>query len=203
MAPACYRPVPLLAPRVAQRGGIGLCGAKSILESGQAESDGGTGRIADTFDGMTEPIDESARQDGSSLSKTHCFIELCGIRVFREIVYIDWEPVLSCRYRTGREPNGKGTGKMATKKNIEALASKLMTADDEIYSEMHITKVTSFESPEFAARAAAKAVRAIRSGDYTVADIEAAADMLDTENFHRMARALRFVIEENKPYDFV
>ena len=120
-----------------------------------------------------------------------------------EIVYIDWEPVLSCRYRKGREPNGKGTGKMATKKNIETLASKLMTVDDEIYSEMHITKVTSFESPEFAARAAAKAVRAIRSGDYTVADIEAAADMLDAENFHRMARALRFVIEENKPYDFV
>lgn len=133
----------------------------------------------------------------------HGGFELCGIRVFREIVYIDWEPVLSCRYRKEREPNGKGTGKMATKKNIEALANRLMAADDEIYSEMHITKVTSFESPEFAARAAAKAARAIRSGSYDIADIEAAADMLDAENFHRMARALRFVIEENKPYDFV
>ena len=92
---------------------------------------------------------------------------------------------------------------MATKKNIETLANRLMDADNEIYDEMHITKVTSFESPEFAARAAAKAARAIRSRDYTVADIEAAADMLDAENFHRMARALRFIIAENKPYNFV
>ena len=92
---------------------------------------------------------------------------------------------------------------MATKRNIEALASKLMDADNEIYSEMHITKVSSFEAPEFAARAAAKAVQIIRSGSYGIADIEAAADMLDAENFHRMARALRFVIAENKPYDFV
>lgn len=111
--------------------------------------------------------------------------------------------MLLCNYRKGRKPNVKGTGKMATKKNIEALASKLMAADDEIYSEMHITKVTSFESPEFAARSAAKAARAIRSGSYTIADIETAADMLDAENFHRMARALRFVIAENKLYDFV
>lgn len=111
--------------------------------------------------------------------------------------------MLSCWYRKEREPNWKGTGKMTTQKNIEALASKLMAADDEIYGEMHITKVTSFESPEFAARAAAKAARAIRSDSYTIADIETAADMLDAENFHRMARALRFVIEENKPYDFV
>lgn len=103
----------------------------------------------------------------------------------------------------GKIPNGKETGKMATKKNIEALASKLMDADNEIYDEMHITKVTSFESPEFAARAAAKAARAVRSGSYDIADIETAADMLDAENFHRMARALRFVIAENKPYDFI
>lgn len=92
---------------------------------------------------------------------------------------------------------------MTTQKNIEALAGKLMDADNEIYSEMHISKVTSFEAPEFAARAAAKAARAIRSGSYTIADIETAADMLDSENFHRMARAIRFVIAENKPYNFV
>lgn len=92
---------------------------------------------------------------------------------------------------------------MATKKNIEALASKLMDADNEIYDEMHISRVTSLEAPEFAARAAAKAAKTIRSGAYTIADIETAADMLDAENFHRMARALRFVIAENKPYDFV
>lgn len=111
--------------------------------------------------------------------------------------------MLSCRYRKGREPNVKGTGKMATKKNIEALANRLMDADNEIYDEMHITKVTSFESPELAARAATKAAKAIRSGSYDISDIETAADMLDTENFHRMARALRFVIAENKLYDFV
>lgn len=111
--------------------------------------------------------------------------------------------MLSCRYRKGREPNGKETGKMTTQKNIEALASKLMDADNKIYDEMHISRVTSFEAPEFAARAAAKAACAIRSGSYTIADIEAAADMLDAENFHRMARALRFVIAENKLYDFV
>lgn len=92
---------------------------------------------------------------------------------------------------------------MTTQKNIEALANKLMDADNEIYDEMHISRVTSFEAPEFAARAAAKAAKAIRSGSYDIADIEAAADMLDSENFHRMARALRFVIAENKPYDFV
>lgn len=92
---------------------------------------------------------------------------------------------------------------MATKRNIETLANKLMEADNEIYDEMHISRVTSFEAPEFSARAAAKAARAIRSGAYTVANIEAAADMLDDENFHRMARALRFVIAENKPYEFV
>lgn len=102
-----------------------------------------------------------------------------------------------------REPNGKETGKMTTHKNIEALANRLMDADNEIYDEMHITKVTSFEAPEFAARAAAKAAKVIRSGSYAISDIEAAADMLDDENFHRMARALRFVIAENKPYDFV
>lgn len=100
-------------------------------------------------------------------------------------------------------PNVKGAEKMATKKNIEALANKLMEADNEIYDEMHITKVTSFEAPEFAARATAKAARAIRSGSYAIADIETAADMLDAENFHRMARALRFVIAENKSYDFI
>lgn len=103
----------------------------------------------------------------------------------------------------GKIPNGKGTGKMTTQKNIEALANRLMAADDEIYDEMHITKVTSFEAPEFAARAAAKAAKSIRSGSYAIADIEAAAGMLDAENFHRMARALRFVIAENKPYNFV
>lgn len=92
---------------------------------------------------------------------------------------------------------------MTTKRNIEALANKLMDADNEIYDEMRITKVTSFEAPEFAARAAAKAARAIRSGSYAISDIEAAADMLDDENFHRMARAIRFVIAENKLYDFV
>lgn len=111
--------------------------------------------------------------------------------------------MLLCNYRKGRKPNVKGTEKMTTQKNIEALASKLMDADNEIYDEMHITKVTSFEAPEFAARAAAKAAKAIRSGSYAIADIEAAADMLDAENFHRMARAIRFVIAENKPYDFV
>lgn len=103
----------------------------------------------------------------------------------------------------GKIPNGKETGKMTTQKNIETLVGKLMEADNEIYDEMHISKVTSFEAPEFAARAAAKAAHAIRSGSYDIADIEAAADMLDAENFHRMARALRFVIAENKPYDFV
>lgn len=92
---------------------------------------------------------------------------------------------------------------MTTQKNIEALANRLMEADNEIYSEMHIFRVTSFVALEFAARAAAKAASAIRSGSYTIADIEAAADMLDSENFHRMARAIRFVIAENKPYDFV
>ena len=92
---------------------------------------------------------------------------------------------------------------MATQKNIEALASKLMNADNEIYDEMHITKVTSFDAPQYAARATAKAARAIRSRSYPIADNDTAADMLDAENFHRMARALRFVIAENKSYDFI
>ena len=87
---------------------------------------------------------------------------------------------------------------MTKQKNIEALASKLMNADNEIYDEMHISRVTSFEAPEFAARAAAKAARAIRSGSYDIADIETAADMLDAEHFHRMARALLFFIAEKK-----
>ena len=92
---------------------------------------------------------------------------------------------------------------MTTKKNIEALTNMLMDADNDIYDEMGIEKVSSFTAPEFAARAAMKAVKIIRSRDYEIADIKEAADMLDTENYHRMARAVRFVIAENIPYDFI
>lgn len=90
-----------------------------------------------------------------------------------------------------------------SEKDIERIAQKFMDADNDIYKEMNIEKVTSFEAPAFAARAADKAVRIIRSQNYDIKDLEAAADMLDAENFHRMARAVRFVIAENVPYDFI
>ena len=92
---------------------------------------------------------------------------------------------------------------MTTQKNIESLANMLMDADNAVYDEMNIDKVSSFTAPEFAARAATKAVKIIRSRDYEIADIQKAADILDAENYHRMARAVRFVIAENIPYNFI
>lgn len=92
---------------------------------------------------------------------------------------------------------------MTATKTAETLAEKLMDADNAIYDEMGIKQVSSFTAPEFAARAAAKAVAIIRSRNYSVETVLAACDVLDNENFHRMSRAVRFVIEENVPYDFI
>lgn len=86
-----------------------------------------------------------------------------------------------------------------SKKIEESLSEKLMMADDAIYVEMGIDRVTAANSAEFSVRAASKAADIISSRDYNTATILAACDVLDDENFHRMSRAVRFVIADRIP----
>ena len=89
--------------------------------------------------------------------------------------------------------------KTMSKKIEESLSEKLMMADDAIYTEMGIDRVTAANSAEFSVRAASKAADIISSRDYSTATILAACDVLDDENFHRMSRAVRFVIADRIP----
>lgn len=87
-----------------------------------------------------------------------------------------------------------------SKKIEESLSEKLMMADDAIYAEMGIDRVTAANSAEFSIRAASKAADIIISSrNYSTATILAACDVLDDENFHRMSRAVRFVIADRIP----
>lgn len=86
-----------------------------------------------------------------------------------------------------------------SKKMEESLSEKLMMADDAIYTEMGIDRVTSANSAEFSVRAASKAADIISNRNYSTATILAACDVLDDENFHRMSRAVRFVIADRIP----
>lgn len=86
-----------------------------------------------------------------------------------------------------------------SKKIEESLSEKLMMADDAIYAEMGIDRVTAANSVEFSARAASKAADIISSRNYSTTAILAACDVLDDENFHRMSRAVRFVIADRIP----
>lgn len=86
-----------------------------------------------------------------------------------------------------------------SKKIEESLSEKLMMADDAIYAEMGIDRVTAANSAEFSVRAASKAADIISSRNYSTATILAACDVLDDENFHRMSCAVRFVIADRIP----
>lgn len=86
-----------------------------------------------------------------------------------------------------------------SKKTAESLSEKLMMADDAIYAEMGIDRVTPDNSAEFSVRAASKAADIICRRNYSTETILAACDVLDDENFHRMSRAVRFVIADRIP----
>ena len=90
-----------------------------------------------------------------------------------------------------------------SKKIEKSLSEKLMMADDAIYVEMGIDRVTAANYAEFSVRAASKAVDIISSRDYSTATILAACDVLDDENFHRMSRAVRFVIADRIPASII
>ena len=72
-------------------------------------------------------------------------------------------------------------------------------ADDAIYAEMGIDRVTPDNSAEFSVRAASKAADIISSRNYSTDTILSACDVLDDENFHRMSRAVCCVIADRIP----
>lgn len=78
------------------------------------------------------------------------------------------------------------------------LLNRVEKLNDAAYSAL------SFTAPDFAVRAAAiKAFEIIRSHGYEIKELDAAADILDSENYYSLARAILFVIAENVPYYFI